>query len=87
MLADCLIIFSLHMTEKAMRAEKELTKLRAEKNENREHEQEKANVKAMKRMDRDAQKQQQSQIKQQAKGSNSSFGKTYSIQQPKSKGS
>ena len=77
MIADCLIIFAVHMTEKAMRAEKELSKLRAEKNENKQHEQEKANVKAMKRMDRDAQKQQQSQINRQPKGSNSGFGKTY----------
>lgn len=74
------------MTEKAMRAEKELQKLRAE-NVNKQHEQEKANAKAMKRMDRDAQKQQHSQINRQPKGSNSAFGKNHTIQQPKSKGS
>jgi hypothetical protein len=85
MIADCLVIFAVHASEKAMRAQKELQQLKAEK-ENSQHEQEKVNAKAMKKMDRDAQKQQQSRDKRQTKG-NSAFGSTYTIQQPKSKGS
>lgn len=81
MIADCIVILALHMTDKAMRAEKELQRLKAER-EGAQHEQEKANAKAMKQKERDAQKREQSRINRQPKG-NSAFGNTYSIQQPK----
>ena len=81
MLADCLVIFALHMMEKGARAEKELKRMQAEK-ENTAHAQDKANVNAMKKAERGAQKREQSRINRPPKGQ-SAFGNPFTIQQPK----
>lgn len=82
MLADCLIIFAVRMAEKGMKAERELRNINAEK-EQAAHEQEKVNKKSIQKMDRDAQKREQSRIKGMNKGSSAAFGKSHTIQQPK----
>ena len=64
-----------------MKAERELRQMEAGK-ENTAHEQEKANVKAMKKKERDAQKREQSRENRPPKGQ-SAFGNSFTIQQPK----
>lgn len=81
MLADCIVIFALHLSERGVRAEKQLRQLEAEK-ENTAKEQEKVNKKSLKKMDRDAQKREQSRINRPPKGQ-SAFGNPFTIQQPK----
>lgn len=73
------------MWERGAKAEKEMRQMEAER-ESKANEQEKANKKSLKKMDRDAQKREQSRINKTPKGQ-SAFGSTYTIQQPKSKGS
>lgn len=69
------------MTERGMRAERALQQSQAEK-ENTAHEQEKANAKAMKKKERDAQKREQSKTNRPSKGQGA-FGNQFNIQQPK----
>lgn len=82
MLADCVVIFAFRMMEKGMKAEKELRRQEAEKEKNQQHEQDKANTKAMKKQERDAQKREQSRINRPPKGQ-SAFASSFTIQQPK----
>jgi hypothetical protein len=84
MLADCLVIFSLHMLDRGLKAEKHLRELKAEK-EATEHESKKAQTRDVKKSTRLAQRQAASGSKNKASNMIRAHTKPSPIMQPDKK--